>query len=32
VDLLQKGFFGFQIIKLADGFEISYGKDYAVTT
>ena len=29
VDLLQKGFLGFQMIKLADGFEISYGKDYA---
>jgi len=29
VDLLQKGFLGFQMIKLSDGFEISYGKDYA---
>jgi ribosomal protein S18 acetylase RimI-like enzyme len=29
VDLLQKGFLGFQMIKLVDGFEISYGKDYA---
>ena len=32
VDLLKKGFLGFQMIKIADGFEISYGKDYAVTT
>jgi ribosomal protein S18 acetylase RimI-like enzyme len=32
VDLLKKGFLGFQMIKLADGFEISYGKDYAETT
>jgi ribosomal protein S18 acetylase RimI-like enzyme len=32
VDLLKKGFLGFQMIKLADGFEISYGKDRAVTT
>jgi ribosomal protein S18 acetylase RimI-like enzyme len=31
LDLLQKGFLGFQMIKLADGFEISYGKDYAAT-
>jgi len=32
VDLLKKGFFGFQMTKIADGLEISYGKDYAVTT
>lgn len=32
VDLLKKGFLGFQMIKLADGFEISYGKDYVETT
>jgi ribosomal protein S18 acetylase RimI-like enzyme len=32
MDILKKGFLGFQMIKLADGFEISYGKDCKMTT
>jgi ribosomal protein S18 acetylase RimI-like enzyme len=32
IDLMKKGFLGFQMIKLADGIEISYGKDCSVTT
>jgi ribosomal protein S18 acetylase RimI-like enzyme len=32
IDLLEKGFLGFQMVSLSNGFEISYGRDCTNTT